>query len=54
MPHLGRAESERTGPGAKTPNSAVSELCQNPIYVSAPGIALSEKQIPQVVENAEK
>jgi hypothetical protein len=34
-------------------NSAVSKLCQDSIYVSALGIALSEKQILQVVETSE-
>jgi hypothetical protein len=33
---------------------AAPELCQNSIYISALGLALSEKQIPQVVENIEK
>ena len=38
----------------KTRDSAVSELCQNPMAFGCQGLAFERKQTPQVVENTEK
>jgi len=45
-----RELSQRRG----SPHPAVPELCQNSIYSVHWGLASSEKQMPQAVENTEK
>jgi hypothetical protein len=51
------SESGGTNTGAfhrKAGASAVPKLCQNPNVFMRFGLALSEKQIPQIIENTEK
>ena len=62
--HPTRTEYQRAdSPWLRTPTfeecyragaSPVPKVCQNPMFFVSLGLALSEKQIPQITENTEK
>ena len=49
-PHKGQRKTAGTKAGA----SPVPKVCQNAMFFEPLGLALSEKQIPQIAENTEK
>ena len=53
-PLNGKCANSRLSQQRGSPQTPVPKLCQNPMFFVPLGLALSEKQIPQIAENTEK